>query len=158
MAWFWQQKKEEQQKATAQKKNFAKKRDLIKNKAKSDKKSKKVSAKKDATSGPSKPKVQPKPDQTGDAYKILLGPIITEKTARLAEKGTYVFAVARDANKISIAKSVKIVYGVDPIKVTKSKIAGKKKIFSGRRGKRSAQHKAFVSLKSGQAIELFEKV
>lgn len=155
MAWFWQQKKEEREKAAAQKKSVSKKRDLIKDKSVSNKKDKRAAPKKD---GKGSAKRVPRPANTGEAYKILLGPIITEKTARLAEKGTYVFAVARGANKISIAGAVRSVYGVDPIKVNKSVIQGKRKMFSQRRGQRVAVCKAFVSLKAGQEIELFEKV
>ena len=38
--------------------------------------------------------------------KIILRPIISEKTTSLAEVGKYAFEVAKDANKIEIAQAV----------------------------------------------------
>ncbi len=142
----------------AHKKSPQTKRDVVKSNAKSDARATNGKKKDAAKKSEAQTKERPVKTDTGDAYRVLIGPIITEKSARLAEQGTYVFAVAPEANKISVGRAVKEVYGVDPVKVTTSRQAGKAKMFSQRRGRRAGIHKAFVTLKDGQAIELFEKI
>lgn len=86
---------------------------------------------------------------------VLRGPRITEKAAISADKNNvYVFEVEKDATKDSIAASVKLSYGVAPVKVRT--IVGKpKKVFvRGKRGVKSGVKKAYVFLKKGDKIEL----
>ena len=40
------------------------------------------------------------------SYDIIRRPIITEKSALLAEKAVYTFEVAKDANKVEIKKAM----------------------------------------------------
>ncbi|TSD02308.1 MAG: 50S ribosomal protein L23 [Parcubacteria group bacterium Athens0714_24] len=69
-----------------------------------------------------------------------LVPHIAEKSTNLGEKGIYVFKVKDNANKISISRAIKEMYGVTPIKVNIINLPGLKK--------------ALVYLKKGDKIEL----
>ena len=61
------------------------------------------------------------------AYDIILRPIITEQSMEHIYLKKYVFEVARDANKIEIAKAVEEIFGVEVVKVTTLNMKGKKK-------------------------------
>lgn len=85
---------------------------------------------------------------------VLLRPRITEKGALGADKGVYVFEVARDADKKSIKASVKAAYGVTPIRVSVATIPAKRVFIRGKKGVKSGGKKAYVYLKKGDKIEL----
>ena len=82
-------------------------------------------------------------------------PRITEKAALLAEtKNTYVFEIGKDVTKPQVAKAVKTLYKVEPIKVNIVKLPAKKVFSRGKRGTTAAVRKAYVVLKKGDKIEL----
>lgn len=86
---------------------------------------------------------------------ILKKPRITEKAALLAEtQGTYVFEVDAHATKINIAKAIKTLYKVEPLKVNIVKLPAKKVFSKGKRGMTAAVKKAYVVLKKGDKIDL----
>ena len=98
-------------------------------------------------------------EDTGNAYKVLLRPIVTEKSAILADQGKYVFEVPGSTNKVEVAKAVRIVYGVHPTKVNMIKLPGKKVMMRYQRytqGQTSPKFKAIVTLKKGEKIGLFD--
>ncbi len=100
-------------------------------------------------------------ENTGNAYKVLLRPVITEKSAILAEAGKYVFEVPGSTNKVEVARAVKAVYGVTPVKVNMIKLPGQAVVLRYKRfvrGQTKNQYKAIVTLKKGQKIPLFEGV
>jgi len=80
-------------------------------------------------------------------------PHITEKAAILAERGVYTFLVHKDANKIQVAKAVKAIYDVEPVRVNIIKLPAKRVVSRGRRGVKAAKKKALVYLKKGDKIE-----
>lgn len=86
---------------------------------------------------------------------ILLSPRITEKGARMAENGAYVFNVAKDASKKDVAAAVRDVYKVTAVKVTLARVPSKKVMTRGtnRMGQTAAGKKAYVFLKKGETIE-----
>ena len=95
--------------------------------------------------------------------KLLLLPVISEKTMQLvSDKNTYVFEVAAGTSKIEIEKAVEDRYNVEVISVNTTIVKGKVKqsrIKGGRKsvsGQRSDKKKAYVSLKSGDSIKMFE--
>ena len=51
------------------------------------------------------------------AYDIIKRPIITEQSMAETEAKKYTFEVAKDANKIEIAKAVEEIFGVKVAKV-----------------------------------------
>lgn len=92
------------------------------------------------------------------AYKILIKPIVTEKAANLSAENKYVFEVAKNANKIEVAKAVLEVYGIKPVNVNVMNFKGKK-ISRGRFfGKRKDWRKAVVSLEKGKTINVYEGI
>jgi len=90
----------------------------------------------------------------GTNANVLVRPHITEKSAILAEKGTYVFEVARDTNKIEIAKAIKAIYNVTPVRVNIINLPNTRVFVRNRKGVKSGVRKALVTLKSGDKIEI----
>ncbi len=91
-------------------------------------------------------------------YDIIKRPIITEQSMESAGFKKYTFEVARDANKIEIAKAVEEIFGVKVAKVNTLNMKGKEKRM-GRypAGRRPAWKKAMVTLTAdSKSIEFFE--
>lgn len=95
------------------------------------------------------------PRETGAAYRILVRPIVTEKTTRLGQHGQYAFEVAMGANKLEIRKAVKAVYGVEPKGIRVMRISGKPVRTRAGKSRRSAWRKAIVTLKKGDRLDLY---
>lgn len=89
---------------------------------------------------------------------ILLKPLITEKTMRLAQAGQFSFLTAQAAAKTAIAAAVEEQFKVNVLKVTTSGVKAKIKRTGKRRlvSKTAAGKKAIVTLKEGQMIEYFK--
>ncbi|MCE5322458.1 50S ribosomal protein L23 [bacterium] len=93
-----------------------------------------------------------------DPYAVIKRPLITEKGMGASSMGKYVFEVDINANKIEIAEAVKKIFpAVDVVKVNTLRVKGKAKRM-GRmgQGKTADWKKAYVTLKAGQHIEIFE--
>lgn len=94
------------------------------------------------------------------AYDIIKRPIITERSMAGAEFKKYTFEVAKDANKIEIAKAVEEIFGVKVAKVNTLNMYGKEKR-QGRfpAGRRPSWKKAMVTLTpDSRSIEIFENM
>jgi large subunit ribosomal protein L23 len=92
------------------------------------------------------------------ASRLLVKPHVSEKAARLAQQGVYVFDVSLDAEKVAIRKAVESLYKVQVTSVHTVRHAGKP-VYRGRRaGARKAWKKALVTLAKGQSISLYEGV
>jgi large subunit ribosomal protein L23 len=93
---------------------------------------------------------------------IIFRPIVTEKMTALQEKGRYAFEVDLGANKIDIARAVAKKFNVTVVNVRTMNYKGKSKTQMTRKGrftgKTSHFKKAVVTLKEGDAINLFENV
>ncbi len=94
----------------------------------------------------------------GNAYKILVKPLITEKGSVMNAEYKYIFEVAKIANKIEIAKAIIEVYGIKPVSVNIIKMQGKKTRYGKIAGKRKDWKKAIVTLPEGESIKLYEGV
>ena len=92
------------------------------------------------------------------AQDIILRPIITEESMLGTADKKYTFSVAKDANKIEIAKAVEEIFGVTVIKVTTLNVRGKaKRTGAYPMGKTASWKKAVVKLSAdSKNIELFE--
>ena len=91
----------------------------------------------------------------GNAYKVLVRQIVTEKSARLQEKhNQYTFEVVAGANKVEIRKAVQALYGVNVEKVAILKKAGKYARFGQYYGQQKTRKKAIVTLREGDKITL----
>ena len=91
-----------------------------------------------------------------EARDILIRPIVTEKSTALMEQGTYTFRVPLAATKIQIRQAVEQIFKVKVQAVNTMRYEGKLKRMGRTQGRRSDWKKAVVTLKPGEAIELFE--
>jgi large subunit ribosomal protein L23 len=99
-----------------------------------------------------------------DPYSVIKRPLITEKAMGLTGQSKYAFQVAPEANKIEIAEAVHQIFSVDVVKVNTLLVKGLLKrgaVRTGRgqrrtSGKERSWKKAYVTLKPGQRIEVFE--
>ena len=91
-----------------------------------------------------------------EARGILVRPIVTEKSTALMEQGKYTFRVPLAATKIQIRQAVEQIFKVKVQAVNTMRYEGKLKRMGRTQGRRSDWKKAVVTLKPGEAIELFE--
>lgn len=91
---------------------------------------------------------------------VLIGPLITEKSTILKEKGNVLaFKVATRANKVQIRQAVELLFKVKVASVRTENMHGKFKRVGRFAGRRSDWKKAYVTLKPGEkTIEYFEAV
>jgi large subunit ribosomal protein L23 len=94
------------------------------------------------------------------AYDIVIRPIITEQSMEDMDIKKYVFEVAKDANKVEIAKAVEEIFGVRVIKVTTINVKGKtKRVGANPQGTTKSWKKAVVKLsEDSKNIEIFENM
>ena len=92
------------------------------------------------------------------AYDIIKRPIVTEQSMMLATEKKYTFEVAKDANKIEIAKAVETLFkGVKVAKVNTISVRGRLKRMGRTAGYTSDWKKAVVTLAEGsKTIEFFD--
>ncbi|OOZ23766.1 50S ribosomal protein L23 [Solemya velum gill symbiont] len=85
--------------------------------------------------------------------KVLLAPIVSEKSAMAGESNQVVFHVVANATKPEIRAAVEKMFEVDVESVRVVNLKGKTKRFGARFGRRSDTRKAYVRLKEGQEID-----
>ncbi len=90
-----------------------------------------------------------------DARNIIIRPIITEHSYDMIEKNKYTFEVARDANKIEIAKAIEELFDVNVKKVNTMNVKPKRKRVRYVAGYTRQWKKAMVTIAEGQSIEIF---
>ena len=87
-------------------------------------------------------------------YQILLAPIVSEKSTRLADKNRQVaFEVRTDANKQEVKAAVEKAFEVEVESVQIVNVRGKIKRFGRTPGRRCNWKKAYVRLKEGFDID-----
>ncbi len=95
-----------------------------------------------------------------DPYKIVIRPVITEKSTWLKEKNREVcFEVDPRANKSEIKKAAEQLFKIKVEKVRIQNKRGKKRKVGRSEGKKKDWKKAYIKLKEGEKmIEYFEAV
>ena len=86
---------------------------------------------------------------------VLLRPVISEKSYRLADDGKYTFVVALGANRTQIRQAVETVFGVRVTSVNTLNRPGKRRRTRYGWGKRPDTKRAIVSLAEGERIDIF---
>ncbi|BFM19555.1 MULTISPECIES: 50S ribosomal protein L23 [Gilvimarinus] len=87
-------------------------------------------------------------------YKVLLGPVVSEKAAAAGETGNQVvFKVASDATKLEVKAAVQALFDTKVEQVRILNVKGKTKRTRYGLGKRSDWKKAYVRLEQGQDID-----
>ena len=89
---------------------------------------------------------------------VLIRPVISEKSYRLADDGKYTFVVAPEANKTQIRQAVESIFGVTVTGVNTLNRPGKRRRTRFGWGKRADTKRAVVSVAEGDRIDLFGPV
>jgi large subunit ribosomal protein L23 len=91
------------------------------------------------------------------AQDVVKRPLITEKNERARELARqYAFEVHREATKIQVKQAVEKLFSVHVLAVRTTIARGKNKRVGRNIGRRPNWKKAFVTLKEGETIALFE--
>ena len=91
------------------------------------------------------------------AQDIILRPVITENGMDGIADRKYTFEVAKDANKIEIAKAVEELFAVKVSKVNTIYVDGKLRRYGRFEGYTASRKKAIVTLtEDSKAIEFFD--
>ena len=85
-------------------------------------------------------------------YDIIYAPIITEKTASLANENKYAFKVSPKANKTEIKQAIESIFKVKVMSITISNSHPKKKRVGKYTGMTNKYKRAIVKLAEGQSI------
>jgi large subunit ribosomal protein L23 len=90
--------------------------------------------------------------------KVLLRPVITEKSTLLQESHKYVFQVAPGANKVEVREAIERAFDVKvrAVNIVKSRGAVRRVGNSGRIRRTKDVKKAVVTLRPGDSIPIFE--
>lgn len=93
-----------------------------------------------------------------DLSKIIIKPVITEKSMAATANGGYTFIVDKKASKPQIKKAIEDLFKVKIVSIKTMTVKGKTKIAgrSRRKIKTSDFKKTVVFLKKDQKIEIFE--
>lgn len=93
------------------------------------------------------------------AHDVVIKPIITEASMQGLQQKKYTFKVAKDANKIEIAKAVSELFGVKVAKVNTMIVPGRMKRQGMHSGYTPDWKKAVVTLTAdSKGIEFFESM
>ncbi len=91
------------------------------------------------------------------AQDIIIAPVITEKSMSVIADKKYTFKVAKDANKIEIAKAVEEIFKVKVAKVNTISVRGKARRMGRYEGYTPSWKKAVVTLTAdSKTIEFFD--
>ena len=91
------------------------------------------------------------------AQDIILRPIITEESMMGVSEKKYTFKVAKDANKIEIAKAVETLFGVKVSKVNTMNVRGHLRRQGMHQGYTASWKKAILTLtEDSKTIDFFD--
>ena len=85
-------------------------------------------------------------------YEIIYAPIITEKTAMMANENKYAFKVDSRANKTEIKQAIESIFNVKVLSITTASSHPKKKRVGKYTGYTDKYKKAIVKLAEGNSI------
>lgn len=92
-----------------------------------------------------------------ELYRVLIAPVVTEKSTRAAEDGgQVVFQVATSATRHDVKAAIEQAFEVEVASVKILNVKGKTKRFGRSLGKRSDRKKAYIRLKEGSDIDFAE--
>ena len=92
-----------------------------------------------------------------EMHRVLVQPLLTEKITGLREKtNTVGFVVHPEANRVQVKQAIETLLKVKVVKVNLMNVRGKVKRLGRFSGKRSDWKKAFVTLKDGEKLEMYE--
>ena len=86
--------------------------------------------------------------------EIIKAPVVTEKSALLAQEGKYVFKVDPKANKTEIKMAIEKLFNVKVEEISTINVVPKKRRVGRYSGMSNRSKKAIVKLAEGQTIDL----
>ena len=86
--------------------------------------------------------------------KLIISPVVSEKSTQLSEQNKYVFKVKKNATKKTIKQAVELMFSVQVDSIHVLNVKGKTKRYGRFIGSRSDWKKAYVKLKAGHNIDL----
>ena len=92
-----------------------------------------------------------------DLTRVLIRPLLSEKSYNESDLNKYRFQVRIDANKLTVRRAVEKMFGVEVVDVNISRVHGKKKRTGRHIHRKSDWKKAVVTLKDGESLDFFEK-
>ena len=93
-----------------------------------------------------------------DLTRVIVRPVVTEKTNDMGENDKYAFEVAVDANKNEVKQAVERFFGVKVLDVHTMRMPRKSRRVGKNVGRKPEWKKAIVRLAEGHSIEFFEGV
>ena len=90
--------------------------------------------------------------------RVIVSPLVSEKSAVLAHGSQYTFQVQKDASKTQVKNAIKMMYGVEPLRVNMQNYRGDNVRFGRTQGKRKSWKKAIVIMPKGKHLDVFEGV
>jgi len=107
------------------------------------------------------PEIKPEPvkkpapkKKSGEVYRILKEPHVSEKATQLYDEDKYTFKIFPWANKVQVKNAVRDLYGVRVKDVKIINIKPKIRTLRGHEGKKHGYKKAIVVLERGEKIEI----
>jgi large subunit ribosomal protein L23 len=88
--------------------------------------------------------------------QVLIAPVVSEKSYGMIQSRTYCFRVHPDAHKTQIRQAVEELFSVKVESVKIAAVPAKPKRRGMKRGHRPGWKKAFVKLREGSEIEVFQ--
>jgi len=90
--------------------------------------------------------------------QVLIRPVISEKSYEQIQSNQYTFHVHQDAHKTQVRQAVEQLFDVKVERVNVSTVQSKPKRRGVHRGIKPGWKKAFVQLRQGDSIEIFQGV
>ncbi len=88
---------------------------------------------------------------------IIVRPVVTEKSTGLRDKNNvYVFVVDKNANKIQVKEAIQKLFNVSVVSVNMINVDGKLKRVRYKAGLTASYKKAYIKIKAGDKIGIFE--
>jgi large subunit ribosomal protein L23 len=92
-----------------------------------------------------------------DLHELIVGPVVTEKSsAAYQARKEYAFRVHSDASKPQIKAAIESLFKVTVTDVRTLVVRARRRTYGKTAGVRSSWKKAIVTLKTGDAIQVFE--
>jgi len=88
--------------------------------------------------------------------RVIIEPVVTEKTNIMRERHQYTFRVDARANKFQIMQAVAKQFGVHPLRCNVITVRPKPKRLRNREGLTSSWKKAIITLPPEEKIAIFE--
>jgi len=92
-----------------------------------------------------------------DLHQLIVGPVVTEKSSDAYQaRKEYAFRVRTEATKPQIREAIEKLFSVTVTDVRTLVVRAKRRSYGQHVGRRPSWKKAIVTLKEGDAIQVFE--